>query len=138
MKGKDKCELLKSIRKRLAEMNDIEYAPTPCDHEGECRGTCPRCDKEAEWLMEELRKKEEAGLPIQIDVDSFVKWEDLAHDDAEDIVCCDMPDEEPIEETMEILPPEDYPLLGCVLPDITAENQITNINNPFLFAEDSQ
>lgn len=80
MNGKDKCEFLKSIRKRIAEMNGIEYEPTPCDHEGECMGTCPRCDKETIWLMNELRRKEEAGSPIRIDTDSIEDFENMIND----------------------------------------------------------
>ena len=47
MTGKEKCELLKAIRKNIAEMNGIEYYPEQCDHEGNCPGFCPRCDMEA-------------------------------------------------------------------------------------------
>ncbi len=65
MKGKDKCEFLREVRKRIAKENDIEYNPKPCTHKGDCSGTCPLCDEEASRLMDELRKKETAGLPIR-------------------------------------------------------------------------
>lgn len=84
MTGKEKCELLKSIRKNIAEMNDIEYYPEQCDHEGNCPGFCPRCDMEASYLMKELRKKEAAGFPIRIDTESLAQFESLSSEPIEE------------------------------------------------------
>ena len=57
MKGKDKCELLRSIRQSIAELNGIQYSPKECDHDECSIGTCPLCEEEVFWLMDELRKK---------------------------------------------------------------------------------
>jgi hypothetical protein len=67
MVGKDKCEFLKGIRKRMAEANGIPYEPRECTYEGECTGTCPFCEKEAADLMAELKKREAEGVEIQTD-----------------------------------------------------------------------
>jgi hypothetical protein len=67
MKGKDKCEFLKGIRKRMAEANGIPYEPRECTYEGECTGTCPFCEKEAAELMAIIRKKEAEGAEIKKD-----------------------------------------------------------------------
>ena len=67
MKGKDKCEFLKGIRKRMAELNGIPYEPRECTYEGDCTGTCPFCEKEAADLMAELKKREAEGVEIQTD-----------------------------------------------------------------------
>lgn len=67
MKGKDKCEFLKGIRKRMAELNGIPYEPRKCTYEGDCTGTCPFCEKEAADLMAELKKREAEGVEIQTD-----------------------------------------------------------------------
>ena len=67
MKGKDKCEFLKGIRKRMAEANGIPYEPRECTYEGDCTGTCPYCEKEAAELMAKLRKKETEGAEIKKD-----------------------------------------------------------------------
>jgi hypothetical protein len=67
MKGKDKCEFLKGIRKRMAEANGIAYEPRECTYEGECTGTCPFCEKEAAELMAALKKKEDEGAEIKTD-----------------------------------------------------------------------
>lgn len=64
--GKKVCELLKDIRKQIADDNGIEYTPISCDHEGDCPGTCPQCDKELKELQEILDKKESCNEPIVI------------------------------------------------------------------------
>lgn len=64
--GKKVCELLKDIRKQIANDNGIEYTPASCDHEGDCPGTCPQCDKELKELQEILDKKESCNIPIVI------------------------------------------------------------------------
>ena len=69
MKGKEICEELKRIRKEIARRNDIDYTPAECTHEGDCAGVCPTCEREAAYIMEELEKRAEAGLPVDIDDD---------------------------------------------------------------------
>lgn len=64
--GKKVCELLKDIRKQIADDNGIEYTPDSCNHEGDCLGTCPQCDKELKELQEILDKKESCNEPIII------------------------------------------------------------------------
>ena len=82
MTGKEKCELLKAIRKNIADMNGIEYYPEQCEHKGDCPGFCPRCDQEADFLMRELKKKEAAGSPIRIDTESIMSFEELVNNPA--------------------------------------------------------
>lgn len=84
MTGKEKCELLKTIRKTIAEMNGIEYCPEQCDHVGPCPGFCPRCDADSSWLMRELKRKEAAGSPIRIDTESIIEFENLVNEPTED------------------------------------------------------
>ena len=67
MKGKDKCEFLKGIRKRMAEANGIPYEPRECTYEGDCTGTCLFCEKEASELMAIIKKKEAEGAEIKKD-----------------------------------------------------------------------
>lgn len=61
MDGKTKCRILKGIRQRIADINNIEYEPHPCEIQGCCLGTCQMCDKELEWLTMQLEQKEVAG-----------------------------------------------------------------------------
>ena len=53
--GKQKCEILKSIRRRIAEIYGLKYNPDECRHEGECLGTCPKCDAELEDIQRQLK-----------------------------------------------------------------------------------
>jgi hypothetical protein len=55
--GKEMCEVLKSMRKKIAEQYGLVYEPTECNHEGSCQGTCPRCDAELRDLQRQLEEK---------------------------------------------------------------------------------
>ncbi len=46
MTGKELCNLLRQIRRKIAETNEIEYLSADCHNEEECLGTCPKCDAE--------------------------------------------------------------------------------------------
>lgn len=73
MTGKEKCTYLKKIRAEIAMshgINGFEY--TECNFQGECSGTCPACDAEAEALYEKLRA-------MNLDIDAFaLKGNELA------------------------------------------------------------
>ena len=71
MTGKEKCNLLKEIRKNIAELNGIKYEPRECNEDICNSGTCSLCEQEAEQLLSALREKETAGSPIRIDVESI-------------------------------------------------------------------
>lgn len=66
MTGKEKCKLLKQIRKEIAESNGIVYLTSECTFEGECRGTCPKCDAEIRYLDNELQSKADRGEKITL------------------------------------------------------------------------
>ena len=64
MTGKEKCEILKSIRVRLAEVNSIPYSPHLCNNTGDCYGTCCACDAESQSLLSTMQEMEKKGFPI--------------------------------------------------------------------------
>lgn len=64
MNGKEKCALLKAIRIRLAELNNITYSPHRCNNTEDCIGTCEACDAESHWLLQTLKNMENKGYPI--------------------------------------------------------------------------
>ena len=64
MNGKDKCALLKSIRVRLAEINNITYTPHPCNNTMECNGTCELCEAESKRILDTMKEREKKGYPI--------------------------------------------------------------------------
>ena len=66
MKGKEKCDLLNELRQKIADENDIDFHIEKCTFEGECLGTCPKCEAELEYLENELIKKQDAGEKIKL------------------------------------------------------------------------
>lgn len=66
MIGKEKCKALKEIRKQIAENNDIEYAVSECKHQGDCKGTCPKCEAELRYLERELEKRVKLGKTVVV------------------------------------------------------------------------
>ncbi|MBO4324003.1 MAG: hypothetical protein J5845_01215 [Lachnospiraceae bacterium] len=66
MKGKDKCRMLKQIRKKIADANDIPYVVEECPHKGECLGTCPKCEAELKKLEEELSLRRRLGKGVAV------------------------------------------------------------------------
>lgn len=54
MLGKQKCKILKEIRQRIADENDIPYITKECTFHGDCSGTCPRCESELRYLEKQL------------------------------------------------------------------------------------
>ena len=59
--GRKVCNTLKEIRRQIADRNDIAYLTTDCHFEGECQGTCPKCEAELKYLENELHKRRLAG-----------------------------------------------------------------------------
>ena len=64
--GKEKCNFLRSIRKKIAETNNIEYEPRECHYDGPCSGTCPACDSEIKYIDEALQRKRSNGEEINL------------------------------------------------------------------------
>ena len=77
MTGKEKCEILKSIRRQIAEANNIVYMEPECHHEGDCLGTCPKCDAQIRYIDSEISRKVAYGEQITvsgISVEPFEKY----------------------------------------------------------------
>lgn len=66
MNGKSKCKILKEIRRQIAQDNDIEFVTSECKYQGECSGTCPKCEAEVRYLEQELSKRQAAGKAIAV------------------------------------------------------------------------
>jgi TonB family protein len=65
-RGKSICSVLKTIRKQVADANDIKYEPRECDYEGECRGTCPACEAEVRYITQQLDLRRQWGKAVAI------------------------------------------------------------------------
>ena len=59
--GRKICNTLKEIRRQIADKNEIEYTTSECHFEGECEGTCPKCDAELRYIENELHKRKNFG-----------------------------------------------------------------------------
>ncbi|MCL2132707.1 MAG: hypothetical protein FWH36_09735 [Lentimicrobiaceae bacterium] len=59
--GKEVCKKLKEIRQQIADKNEIAYATDDCHFDGECQGTCPKCDAELRYIETELHKRKHFG-----------------------------------------------------------------------------
>ena len=68
MFGKNKCKILKEIRQKIADENDIPYVTRECTYQGECSGTCPRCEAEVRYLEAELGKRMRLGKAASVAV----------------------------------------------------------------------
>lgn len=63
-RGKETCRILKEIRKKIAEANDIEFVTSECRYNGDCLGTCPKCEAEVRYLEQQLRSRSLAGKAV--------------------------------------------------------------------------
>lgn len=66
MKGKAKCKALKEIRRQIAEENDIPYVVSQCTYQGDCKGTCPKCEAELKYLERELAVRQSLGKAVAV------------------------------------------------------------------------
>lgn len=62
--GKEVCAYLRNIRIDLARANNIPFDSEPCNIDGDCAGTCAKCDEEAAYLRDELNKIPEQDRKI--------------------------------------------------------------------------
>lgn len=60
------CQSLKVVRKQIADANEIPYEISECDHEGDCRGTCPKCESELRYIENQLNIRRAAGKAISL------------------------------------------------------------------------
>lgn len=65
-KGKNTCKILKDIRRQIAESNDIEFVTSECKYQGDCAGTCPKCEAELRYLEAELNRRQQLGKVITL------------------------------------------------------------------------
>lgn len=70
MTGKEKCEILRSIRRQIAKTNNIllpAWMEEECTYRGnDCRGTCPKCEAEIGYLEEMLNEMAAAGMKLRL------------------------------------------------------------------------
>ena len=65
-RGKKICNALRDVRRQIALANDIPYETTDCHHEGECLGTCPKCEQEVRYIENQLSLRRAAGKAVSL------------------------------------------------------------------------
>ena len=60
-KGREICDVLKAIRKKIADTNGISYEPSECHFTGDCQGTCPKCESQLAMLDSAIEEKRQNG-----------------------------------------------------------------------------
>ena len=58
--------MLKTIRKQVADANEIKYELRECNYQGECRGTCPACEAEVRYIEQQLDVRRQLGMAVAI------------------------------------------------------------------------
>ncbi len=66
MPGKKKCKMLREIRRKIADENDIPFVTEECRYKGDCKGTCPKCESELRYLEEQLEKRRALGVKVTV------------------------------------------------------------------------
>lgn len=66
MNGKDKCSYLKAIRREIAAANGIDLEISECTFDGECSGTCPRCEGEVRQLERAISQRRKLSQKVAI------------------------------------------------------------------------
>ncbi len=64
--GKETCRILKELRHKIAEANDIALETSECRFKGDCTGTCPRCEAEVRYLERQLAARRHAGKAVRL------------------------------------------------------------------------
>lgn len=64
--GKKVCATLRQVRKQIADANGIPYEVTECKHQGDCRGTCPKCEAELRYIENQLSLRRAAGVAVTV------------------------------------------------------------------------
>lgn len=62
--SKTTCKVLKQIRQEIADANGIDYKTTECTFEGECSGSCPKCESEVRFIERKLSELQKSGRKI--------------------------------------------------------------------------
>ena len=66
MTNQEKRELLRDLRRVLAQLNDIPFLSSEEPCEPECDGSCTVCEAELRWLETELNRRAAEGKAIRL------------------------------------------------------------------------
>lgn len=64
--GKRTCNILKRVRRLIAEVNNLYYYPVKCPHETCLTGNCERCELELKRLTSQINAMRRDGLKVTL------------------------------------------------------------------------
>ena len=68
MECRSRCILLREIRRKVCDINGLEYDEPDCPHAEDCRrGTCPACEAQLERINVLLEERRRHGLAVSYD-----------------------------------------------------------------------
>lgn len=82
--GKTQCERLKQIRREIGLRNGIEVEERECSHQGNCPGTCPRCEADVAELSKQLNRNGYATVDSEFMEQFAPRRSDARRPDCED------------------------------------------------------
>ena len=119
MKGKQICSYLKSVRREVAAANGIDLEIPECTFEGECPGTCPRCEAEVRQLEQALSQRQSLSQKVAIvGVAMGLALSGMSVTQAQNVT---PPDSTQCETSMEGYEEDDEELLVGRMPQLRAE-----------------
>ncbi|MBO7629444.1 MAG: hypothetical protein J6S87_05815, partial [Bacteroidales bacterium] len=65
-RGKSTCKVLKEVRRKIADANNIPLPERECTHTGDCAGPCPYCESEVRYLERELSNRKSLGKAVAV------------------------------------------------------------------------
>ena len=74
--GKAKCTYLRKIRNQVAKEYNLPTVPDTCEYEGDCIGTCPKCEEELRELTEAIERKRREGATPRDGSDGIFAFQD--------------------------------------------------------------
>lgn len=90
MKGKQICSYLKSVRREVAAANGIDMDIPECTFQGECTGTCPRCEAEVQQLERALNHRQSLAQKVAlIGVAAGLAFSNLPSASAQNVIPAD-------------------------------------------------
>ena len=129
-RGKRICNELRAVRRSIAEENGIALVQPECTHQGDCLGTCPRCEAEVRQLEQALTRRlamgraaTVAGLSLSLAAcggspqPSLTVDTPLAPNDSAPETTLTQMDSISVYEVVDYEPPEVIETLGIVIPD---------------------
>lgn len=63
--GKEKCDMLRKMRIKFAELNGIEFSSKDCENKICKEGTCPVCEAELDYLANQVKQLIDQGINIK-------------------------------------------------------------------------